>query len=415
MKTFYGNLILIFVIPFFLITLDSCRKDFEFEEIENLSTELELDGDFAIPTINSELTLANFIPDNDSSLWIEIDDDNLIHLRMFYDDMLIFKMNEIYPEVIPFFTYPINPGVPIPPQSYTVPTDTSKMSVYDRLISGKLYFQNPKITFFIENEIPVVTFFKMDTLTFYNFDTLAISHTDHDEYTIPAPSDQGTTADTTILIDTMAIPELAEVFSPVPRFISFYLTAGSHTEQTLPFQVSGEEEMKIDVDIDLPLDARLDTILITDTTKFFDTGGDIIDEIKGATIKIRFQNGFPIDAFSQIYITDSLETGEIGTIIDSLFTDLNQQDISAEGWHLNSAATDAQGIVISPTENNITIYIDQERFNNLINANASKMIISAKLNSYNSELGQFVKILGNYSMGVQISAVLEIEANTEDF
>ena len=50
---------------------------------------------------------------------------------------------------------------------------------------------------------------------------------------------------------------------------------------------------------------------------------------------------------------------------------------------------------------------------NLIQRHASKIIIRGKLNSYNAASGQFIKILGDYSMGIQIAVKLDFDASTK--
>jgi len=387
---------------------NSCRKNFSLDEFDKLTTDsLHFEGSFAAPIINTELTLINFLPKKDSSLWAEVDENNLIHLKMYYKDLFNPTMADIYPGV----PYPVIAGIPIPPDTFAVQTDTSEMKVYAKLLSGKLFFQNPTITFHIDNYIPIVTFFKMDTLTFHQLDGTALSHTSVNEFTITAPTTAGSFEHTDIVIDTAEVPVLAEVFSPVPKFISFYLSAGSHTSQTLPFDVDGTEQMNVDAEIDLPLDARLDTIIMSDTMNFSITNDT---RVKSATLKIKFINEFPIDGLTQIYFTDTTATGETGNIIDSVFTDTNHINITEEGWHLESAETDAQGIVTVPNESDILSYIDQARIQNLIQRHATKIIIRGKLNTYNANSGQFIKILGDYSMGVQIAVKLDFEASTNN-
>ena len=402
---FFISAALLFVIILFS---NSCRKNFSLAEFDNLSTDsLHFEGSFAAPIVDTKLTLINFLPKKDSSLWAEVDENNLIHLRMYYKDMFNPTMSEIYPLV----PYPAVAGIPIPADTFAIQTDTSKMKVYDKLLSGKLFFQNPTITFHIDNYIPIVTFFKMDTLTFHQTDGTALSHTSVNEFTIAAPVTAGSFEHTDIVIDTTEVPILAEVFSPIPKFISFYLSTGSHTSQTLPFDVDGTEQMKVDIDIDLPLDARLDTIIMTDTMNFNITNDT---RVKSATLKIKFDNGFPIDGLTQIYFTDTTAVGDPGIVIDSVFTDTNHINISEEGWHLDPAETDAQGIVTVPHESDILIFIDQIRMQNLIQRHASKIIIRGKLNSYNAASGQFIKILGDYSMGIQIAVKLDFDASTNN-
>ncbi len=408
MKNQIKTIISVLFIFFLILSVDSCRKDFTLKEFENLTTDsLHFEGSFAAPIVDTKLTLINFLPKTDSSLWAEVDDNNLIHLKMYYKDMFNQTFSDIYPSAIT----PAPAGTPIPADTFAIQSDTSKMKVYDKLLTGKLFFQNPSITFHIDNYIPIVTFFKLDTLIFHQADGTALTHTSANEFTIAAPTTAGTSAHTDIVIDTTEVPLLSQVFSPVPKFVSFYLSTGSHTLQTLPFDLTGDEQMKVDVEIDLPLDTRLDTVIMTDTINF-----DLLNDerIKSATLKIRFDNGFPIDGFAQIYFTDTTATGETGNIIDSVFTDTNHINISDEGWHLESAETDAQGIVTVSHESEILVFLDQNRIQNLIQRHASKMIITGKLNSYLQNTGLFIKILGDYSMGVQIAVKLDFEASTDN-
>ena len=400
----FAGLILIIV----LLSINSCRKNFGLDEIDKLKFDsLHFEGSVAIPIVNSELTLANFIPSDDSTLWIEIDDSDLIHLRMYYKDFILIRMNEIFP--IP---YPAQNGFPVPADTIELQSDTSKLKVYNSMIGGKLFFKNPKVTFLIDNMIPIITFFKLDTLTFHNIDEEAITNTGHTSYPINAPTILGESAFSEVVIDTAEMPILPQVFSPVPQYISFYISAGSNTQQNLPFAVTGEEEMVIDVDIDLPLTARLDTIVMTDTTDF-DWAGDTYEQIKTATLKIKFDNGFPVDGFAQIYFTDTTDTGDIGFIVDSVFTDIGN-DVTEDGWHLESAETDAAGIVTISHESEIVIFLDQERIKYLKDSHASKIIIRGKLNSYDSHTGFFIKLLGSYKMGVQIAVKADFDASTND-
>jgi len=407
MKNLIKHFIPAILLTISVFSINSCRSDFSLDEIDKLSADsLNFEGSFAAPIVNSELTLLNFLPDNDSTLWAEVDENGLVHLRMYYKDMFNPKMEDIYN--IP---YPASAGTPVPADSFAMQTDTSKMKVYDKLLSGKLFFQNPSITFHIDNYIPIVTFFRMDTLTFHQEDGTALTHTSSDEFTISAPVTSGTFEHTDIVIDTSVVPVLAEVFAPVPKYISFYLSTGSHDTQTLPFNVTGTEEMNVDVDIDLPLDARLDTIIMSDTTGF-----DIFNDerIKSVTLKVKFGNGFPVDAISQIYLTDTTATGEPGIVLDSVFTDTGLNDITDEGWHLEAAETDAQGIVTIPYESTVYTAINQERVQNLIQRHASKLIVMTKLNTYESYTGQFVKILGNYTMDVQIAVKVDFNVDTNN-
>ncbi len=402
-KAFLAAFVLLFIISF----SNSCRKDFSLNEIDNLSTDsLHLEGTFAAPLIDSRLKLLDFIPGKDSSLWAEVRD-NIVHLRMYYEDVMKVSFNDIYH--LPLS--PIPAGTPVLPDTISVRSDTSKLKVYDNMLSGRLFFQNPSITFHVKNNIPIVTFFKADTLTFHNYDGDSLSNTGLDEFIINAPTAPGTTAYTDIVMDTTEVPVLDEVFSPVPRFISFYLSAGSHTTQNLPFELTGEEQMHVDADIDLPLDARLDTIVLGDTikTELFND-----ERVQSVTLKIRLDNGFPLDGYAQIYFANQTTEGTV-ILVDSVFTDLTHANITEDGWHLVPAETNADGIVTTSNESEILVIVDQARVKKLLQSQVNKMIITGKLDSYNSASGQYVKILGTYDMGIKAAVKIDFKGDTNEF
>jgi len=394
------------------ISMQSCRKDFDINEFDNTTTDsLDFEGSIAIPLIDTEFTLMDFAPDGDSSLWTEVDDEGLVHLRMYYKEVLDLSMNEIYTTIL----YPTPPGTLILASEKTLATDTSKMKVYNKMLSGHLFFRDPRITFKISNEIPVVTFFTLDTLIFYNLEGEALSHTSDKKYTITAPTLSGTSAETEIFIDKTEIPILPDVFSPVPRSISFVVTAGSDGNQTLPYLTLGTEKFNLDVDVDLPLDARLEDLAMGDTVPYpFKEGDNTYEQVTSLTLKIRFNNGFPVEGMSQIYFADTTNTGEIGNLIDSAFTDITAEDIFVDGWRFQSAETDAIGTVTFPQESNIVITLDQERLQHFKDSHVSKIIIVSKLNSYESHTGLNIKILSHYKLGVKIAVKADFSVSSND-
>lgn len=393
-----------------LIILDSCRKsDDFFPESDRLIDSLSLDGSVAVPLVDTELNMLNFVPEGDSALWMEVAEDDLVHLRMFFDNVLSLKMSDIYSDI----PYPAGQGVIIPADSTKLETDTSKMKVYSKMLAGQLYFDDPRVKFIFENEIPVVTFYRLDTITMLNAENEAISHTENEKYTIAAPTEAGTMVRDSVMIDKSRIPNLPEVFSPIPKYISFYTTLGSEEDQALPFETTGEETVTLDVDIDLPLEVRLDELVMGDTLPFMDLDSDEFSEIQALTLKMEFANGFPFDAVSQVFITDTTDTGEVGYFIDSLFTDTSLPHISDEGWIFESAETDASGFVTVSQTSFVSVYIDQARLQNLKDRNASKIIIRSRLNSYNSSTEQDVRILSTYKLGVKIAAKADFEVTAE--
>jgi len=386
------------IISFFLY---SCNDDFDFDkfveteffETDNPSEDFYIDGVVAVPVLDTRLTLSNLIPKSDSSLWAEVDENSLVHLRSYYKDFVVLKLSDIYPNIT-------SQGTNIPISSEALQTDTAKLKVYDHALSGHLFFKNPSFTFKFTNEIPILTYFKLDTITFHNIANTedSVSHTDHNNYTINAPVAQGTTAETDIIVDKTVIPEFPEIFSPIPKYVSYYLTVGNLVEQSLPWDMTGDETLKIDVDIDLPLDARLEDFELGDTVPF-----DLVenyDFVQSVELRIEIDNGFPVEALSQITFMDSAKT----------FT----EDLFAERWHFEAGDVNSSGEVISSNVSRISVTIDQEQFKRLKDNKVDKFVYSSILNSNDAQQGQYIKIFSYYQMGVKIGVKAEYEIELAD-
>ena len=392
---------------FLAISLYSCRKDFTFKEFDSLSDSLHINGAVAMPLINTELTLKKYLPPNDSSLWAEVDENDLVHLKMYYEDLIVIKMTDIFNDI----TFPITSGFLVLKDSVTVnQSDTSSMKLYDKIFEGNLYFNDPKITFNMRNSIPLATFFRLDTLTFHDANGDELSNNENIAYNISAPTIEGETVESIIHIDKTVMPVLPVAFAPVPKSISFEYSAGSHDDQNLPFDVQGNEEMHIDVEIDLPLDVRLTTIELADTFPLPNNWIDKnVEQVKEATLKMFFSNGFPVDVHTQIYFADTLANGDVGEYIDSVFTaDVN-------GWHLESGNISSAGKVTTPTESGlIEIKLDQARLKKLSDNHICRIVILGKLNSSNSDNDNFVMIEGDNELGIKLGIMIKYEGDTTD-
>ncbi len=412
----------LFTLLLFTFTFESCRDydDFQaFPELDSLQTDsVYLDGTVAVPLINTEIKLGDFLPETDSSLWVEVDNDGLLHMRMYYKSLISFRMDEIFP-MIDYTSS--NEGTTVPAGQYSFESDPEKMKLYSNTLTGKLFFNNPRITFLLTNEIPLVTYFKMDTVHFYGVtsdlqDTL-LTHAEDEPTEISAPSEIGTSEFTSILIDTTRIPYLDEAFSPIPKKVGFYVTAGSETDQTLPFDVNGSERITADVDIDLPMELRLVDLVLADTMDFTwdDTDYDQADSIM---LKIEFDNGFPFEGIGQIYFADTTNYGEItkGNYIDSVFTDLSQDDIDTRGWIFGSASTDGIGVVTVSNKSEINVMLTQERVKKLQDMHASKVILQGRFNHdpANTVPDIYVRINDDYTLGIKMGMKLNYAGSTND-
>lgn len=401
---------LLFLLIFITATsvfLNSCQnfKDFdinqftesEFYEINNVSDSMWVNGSFAAPILDTRLTLGTLIPKTDSSLWAEVDNDDLVHLRSYFKNLLVATGSQIFSDL------PATEGTVINSGIFSFQTDTSKLKVYEQALSGHLFFNNPKVTFKFTNQIPIVTFFKLDTLTFHYIAGVpdSVTHTSNTNYVIQAPTVFGGSSKTNVVIDKTVIPELPQIFSPIPKFISFYVTVGSTSAQALPFDVNGNETISMDVDIDLPLDARLWDFTMGDTIPF-DLSGDTYKEVTSIELRLELDNGFPFDALSQLTFTDSLNVFE-----ENLF--------EGSGWLLDNAEINNTGIVTSSKISRVAIIITQEQLQRLRDNKVTRLVYKSNLNTVDSnDPTSFIKIFSYYQLGVKIGVKADYGFNLLD-
>jgi len=390
-----------------LLIISSCEKDFkeflneQFPEPTSTSTDMLIDGEIAAPILNTSFTLSNFIPSRDSSLWAEIDDDDLVHLRMYFTDIASFTSSAIYGTPV---------IIPILPDSMSAYTDTSKLKVYENALSGHLFFNDPQFKFIIKNEIPIVTFFKIDSLRLISpaFDTTFVRS--HKKYYINAPTTQFDLDTTNITVDKVEFPGFEDFFSPIPKFVACNVTVGNdEIITTLPPTfpaIVGNEKISIDLDVNLPLEARLEDLVMGETVPFSIDSIENYEEIQSITIKLILDNDFPVGGLSQVSFADTNNHGGIDDIILNLFGD--------EGWEFAPSITNPQGLTTSSKRSQITLEITQEQLTLLKNNHASMIIVNMNLNSYQSDTEQDVKIFGFYQLGVQLGFKINYTGDTGD-
>ena len=144
---FFISAALLFVIILFS---NSCRKNFSLAEFDNLSTDsLHFEGSFAAPIVDTKLTLINFLPKKDSSLWAEVDENN-------FEKEVIEKSKEI-PVVVDFWATWCMPCLMLGPTLEKFAEDYNGKFILAKLNVDK----NPKISqIYNISSIPNVKIFK---------------------------------------------------------------------------------------------------------------------------------------------------------------------------------------------------------------------------------------------------------------
>ncbi|MEA3450915.1 MAG: hypothetical protein U9Q83_03320, partial [Bacteroidota bacterium] len=210
--------------------------------------------------------------------------------------------------------------------------------------------------------------------------------------------------ETRIILDknSEGFSSFPDMFTPIPNNFNLNLTTG--LDKDTSYSGNGSEQLKLDVDIDLPLEMRINDLILTDTFPFtIDTADSPIEAL---TLKIFFNNEFPFGGETDIFFTDTNGLGEADNIIVSLF--------GTDGWSFDAGVTNSSGETISPTESSITVSLTKKQLDSLKNFNASKLVFSSTLNTYNSSSGQNIKIYTFYKIGIRVGAKIDYSINVLD-
>ncbi|MBO6517309.1 MAG: hypothetical protein JJ975_12235, partial [Bacteroidia bacterium] len=165
--------------------------------------------------------------------------------------------------------------------------------------------------------------------------------------------------------------------------------------------ITYNSELKIETDIDIPLQGSADGFVLNKEIDLVEFTNDLedIDELDEITLRLFLENDFPVDVDLQVYFQDTM-----GNTLDSL--------IEPSQLLLRSATVDADGRTISPASYTLDFNVSRTRFNNL--REARKGLVRAKLNTYNGTSPQpEVRFYENYGIAVKlgIQAKASIKTN----
>ena len=124
-----------------LVIFSACRKNFDIDEINKFSDSIAIDGSVAAPLINAHLSLNDFnIEQGDDQMWFEIDENNLIHVRMKFD-----LGTTTFSTISPIL--PVEQGFSLDGNSIRISTDKKDLNLGDIGfdIEGEYYIADPKI------------------------------------------------------------------------------------------------------------------------------------------------------------------------------------------------------------------------------------------------------------------------------
>jgi hypothetical protein len=165
-----------------------------------------------------------------------------------------------------------------------------------------------------------------------------------------------------------------------------------------------DSSLNVDVEIFLPFWGRIQKLEVEELLE--NPMDSIPEEIDWVELNLNITNGFPLDAFIQIYFADEKEVKT-----DSLFTNLDHTNF------IKAASVGATGIVSTPEHKNTKVMIEHNKIGSL--SNSPNLIIKTNLITYNQQVPQSVKILDNYridlQVGVRVKLKVVVDFEEEDY
>ncbi len=266
-----------------------------------------------------------------------------------------------------------------------------------------IFIENPTIEVIARNSFGSPIILGFNEFYAYNTDgeTITIETEATDNWDIDMPDELGQTSTTQLELNR-SNTNIDEMMSIRPTSVYFDVSGiiNPPGKQSSPNFINYNSQLTIDLDVNLPLFGRIDNFELQDTLDL--TFDNLPDEIDWAELKIQMDNGFPLRAAVQIYFLN-----DNAQVIDSLFSLASAVNI------IEAAPTSpADNIVTEPRLKETFIMLDQTKIESL--RNTQQMLLEVEFNTYNQNIGESVKILESYEIGVIMGLRAKAKVNPLD-
>ncbi|OQY01417.1 MAG: hypothetical protein B6I20_07685 [Bacteroidetes bacterium 4572_117] len=393
-KLMFNFRLIAFLVTVFL--LNACKEGAYDFNMDNLSTDLEVNPIMAVPLIDASIVLEELIPDDDNlDTYLIIDETTKFMSVAFESELSSYSIDD-FMEGEPLS------GDDLGEVSFEIDPQVIETGLNELLGEGEIHLADPSIKVYITNFWKIPARFKFADFNYFEEETsdgIPLTGSLLDDWiTITEPASIGDSAITEIIIDMNTTDNIDEVLSSMPHHISF----GASFE-TIPggaYEAPAGSANKISVSIDLPLEFSLTNIELTDTIEF-DLGDDLdTTNVKSIIINLGTENGFPLGIDAQIYFVD-----ENYVVLDSLFDQkfvVTPADVGADGKVTDNGHT----------SNDNTISLNKTKLDNLLKA--KHLIPKLLFNTTDSGSGVDVKLYSDYSFGIKMGALVGLHADFSD-
>jgi len=290
--------------------------------------------------------------------------------------------------------------------------DTVHIDIFDKAFEGYVYFVDPKFRLLMTNSFGVSMAIGLSDFLIYS--TAVNGYTSHqfpaqyNPFIINASQYPSPYSTSLLQLDTTNFPQIRTIVSESPKYVFF--SAIGATTPALPGQtqfVCDSSRFSVDLEVELPMWGHASVFAMQDTVPFDfmesikDSGNFSLDNIEYIMFKLNADNGMPVDAYVQVYFTDTLFN-----VYDSLFYTPTASQI------LHSGILGPSGKVISPTHHSTEIKFDNQRLQKL--RPVQQLLIRGTLNTTNNST-QNVRFYAEYDIKVRIGLRVQASVNSHQF
>lgn len=278
--------------------------------------------------------------------------------------------------------------------------DSIFIRLFTNALKGQFRLTDPKLHLTAENTLGFPIDIRFDSLYTYNLNSGARTPIGFSSFpnpfSIEFPTQPNNSKSTNLLIDKTN-SSIIDIVTPAPKYLIYKINAISNPEGTpsSPNFITDKSRFALKTELELPLEGYAYGFQFLDTAAY--KFGASPDEVESIMLRLNFENGFPFNLRSQLYLAD-----ENYKILDSLVT--APQNI------INSGMVDADGKVTQPTTTITDIQIGQDKIANFLKT--FYIITKADVESFEgrnektSRIYEYYKL--NVKIGMQIKAKMRI-------
>lgn len=285
--------------------------------------------------------------------------------------------------------------------------DTVEIEIFDNKLEGQIFFSDPRVHFYFENSFGIPIEAQANSLIAVDQDGSESTITgtyDDTPIVINHPTVVGASASTEYTISEANTDNFIQIFNPTPNKMVFDVTTSTNPSGSGTNFVTDTSKLEINAEAEVPMEGYILGYSLADTIEL-ETGdipdtADITgwDEAEEVVVKIKTENGFPIDARVQGYVYDVNDV-----LLDSVFYD-NDFDNIAQAGEVNS-----EGKVVASKTSFLEVKFDKDRYLKIIDA--AKIVIMGTMETTGNESSTPIKIYNSYfiniDVGVKVSGTID--------